>query len=404
LHRGRRAFTIGSMKAPRTTTSTCAVLIVALAALSLLACGRAGGPAAGATESAEPADEMLREAPAPALSKAEDEAGATGAGENTGAVLEAAVIPQEPGERRRIYSGFCRLMVDEVEEAKADLTRFAEQNGGYVESASQNTIVLRVPAAGFRELFEAVLDKGELLYQSIETYDVSDTLRDQQARLRTAERARGRLYTLLERTEDVEERLAILREIKRLSEEIEGIRLRLQSLESQISFSRITVELVARLPIEQMHREEIPFPWIASLQPLAGSLPRMRGRVSLPLGEEFAVLESRPFRAENSDGVRVRIGSIGNQPDGDEEFWQRALVHHLEPYYRSAEALQAGTTRGVLFTSKDRNPYAYLVAVHVEGRTLYVLEVFFPNLETRERHLAGIRRAIETMEVRSWLW
>jgi hypothetical protein len=393
------------MKALRATASISAFLVVSLAAFSLLACGRGGWPAKESAAEAEPMGEMLREAPAPSPSRAADQAqAATGLGEDGGAVLAAAVIPQEPGERRRIYSGFCRLIVDEVEGAKADLTLFAEQNGGYVESASQNTIVLRVPASRFRELFEAVLDKGELLYQSIETYDVSDYFRDQETRLRTAERARGRLYTLLERTEDVEERLAILREIKRLSEEIEGIRLRLQSLERQISFSRITVELTARLPIGQMSRQEIPFPWIASLEPLSGSLPRMRGGASLPLGEQFAVLESRPFRAESSDGVRVRIGSTKNEPSGDEEFWQQALLHHLEPYYRSAEALQAGSLRGVLFTSKDRNPYAYLAAVRVRGRTLYVLEVFFPDLETRDRHLAGIRRAMEAMEVRPWPW
>lgn len=319
--------------------------------------------------------------------------------------LTATMAPQKPAERKRIYSGFCRLLVDEIEEAKADLTRFAEQNGGYVERAFENTIVLRVPASRFRGLFEEILDKGELLYKSIETFDVSDYFRDQETRLHIAERARGRLYTLLERTGDVEERLAILREIRRLSEEIEGIRLRLENLERQISFSRITVELVPRLPVGEMSKEDIPFPWIASLEPVYGSLPRLHGRASLPLGENFAVLEKRrSFRAESSEGTRVRIGSTKNQPRGDEDFWQQALLHHLKAYYKTAEPLEAGSLQGALFTSKDRNPYAYLVAVQVKGGRLYVLEVFFPDLEARDQHLAGIREAMGSLEVIPWLW
>lgn len=354
-------------------------------------------------------EEMLREAPAPQASKA---AGGVAAdelyadlAEDSSGILTATAAPQKPAERKRIYSGFCRLIVDEVEQAKADLTRFAEQEGGYVESAYENTIVLRVPASRFRELFETILDKGELLYKSIETFDVSDYFRDQEMRLRTAERARGRLYTLLERTDDVEERLAILREIKRLSEEIEGIRLRLESLERRISFSRITVELVPRLPVGQIGKEDIPFRWIAALEPVYGNLPRLRGRVSLPLGEEFAILEvRRAFRAESSDGTRVRIGSTWNLPRGDEEFWQRALVHHLHPFYRQAEPLEIGSLRGVLFTSKDRDPYAYLVAIRIKGNGLYVVEVFFPDLEAKDQHLEGIREAMDSLEVRPWLW
>jgi len=369
-------------------------------------CGRGSWSMGKAERAAEPVEELLRDASAPVQSKmageAEPGAGLTGEGQD---LLAATMAPVKPAERKRIYSGFCRLIVDEVEEAKADLTDFVEQNGGYVERAFENTIVLRVPAPSFRELFEEILDKGELLYKSIETFDISDYFRDQETRLQIAERARGRLYTLLERTDDVEERLAILREIKRLSEEIEGIRLRLESLDRRISFSRIAVELIPRLPVGEMGKEDIPFPWIASLEPVYGSLPSLRGRVSLPLGEDFAVLEKRrSFRAESSEGTRVRIGSTKNQPRGDEDFWQQALLHHLKAYYKTAEPLEVGSLRGALFTSKDRNPYAYLVAVRIKGGRLYVMEVFFPDLGARDQHLAGIREAMESLEVRPWLW
>ena len=400
------------MKTIRAFGSVTAVLALTFAVGTLLGCGGGLEGASSIEEAeaaAEPMEEMLREAPAPRASKAAGGVAAdelhTDLAKDSSGILAATAAPQKPAERKRIYSGFCRLIVDEVEKAKADLTQFAESGGGYVESAYENTIILRVPASRFRELFEAILDKGELLYKSIETFDVSDYFRDQEMRLRTAERSRERLYTLLQRTDDVEQRLEILREIKRLSEEIEGIRLRLESLERQISFSRITVELIPRLPVEEIRKEDIPFAWIASLEPVYGSLSRLRGRARLSLGEDFAILEERRvFRAESSDGTRVRIGSTRNQPQGDEEFWQQALLHHLEPFYKQAEPLEAGSLKGVLFTSKDRNPFAYLVAVAAEGGRLYVVEVFFPDPETKVQHLAGIREALDSLEVRPWLW
>ena len=304
------------MSLVRANASIFAVIILALAIGGFVGCGRAERALGYAEEPAELAKEQARDASAPLASKATAGTELAAALAEEGQDLLASVsAPEKPAERKRIYSGFCRLIVDEVEEAKADLTRFIEQNGGYVESAFQNTIVLRVPAPRFRELFEEILDKGDLLYKSIETFDVSDYFRDQETRLLIAEKARGRLYTLLERTDNVEEKLAILREIKRLSEEIEGIRLRLENLERQIAFSRITVELIPRLPIGELSKADIPFPWIASLEPVYGSLPRLRGRASLSLGEDFAVLEKRrSYRAESSDGTRLRIGSTKNEP------------------------------------------------------------------------------------------
>lgn len=394
------------MSLVRANASIFVILILALAIGGFVGCGRAERALGYAEEPAELAKEPARDASAPLASKATAGTELAAALAEEGQDLLASVsAPEKPAERKRIYSGFCRLIVDEVEEAKADLTRFIEQNGGYVESAFQNTIVLRVPAPRFRELFEEILDKGDLLYKSIETFDVSDYFRDQETRLLIAEKARGRLYTLLERTDDVEEKLAILREIKRLSEEIEGIRLRLENLERQIAFSRITVELIPRLPIGELSKADIPFPWIASLEPVYGSLPRLRGRASLSLGEDFAVLEKRrSYRAESSDGTRLRIGSTKNEPRGDEEFWQQALLYHLKAYYKTANPLEIGSLRGVLFTSKDRNPYAYLVAVRIRGGRLYVLEVFFPDLEARDRHLDDIQEAMLSFEVKPWLW
>jgi hypothetical protein len=248
-------------------------------------------------------------------------------------------------------------------------------------------------------VFAAVQKLGDVAAKAIETYDVSDTLRDQQTRLELAEKARERLYQLLERTGDVQERLAILREIKRLTEEIEQVRLSLQLLKNQVALSRITVELVPRRPESEASQASIPFPWIAALSPLYPSLPGSAGKPAPALSADFAVFaRERRFRAESPEGTRVRLAWTRNAPRGDGEFWQKALLHHLGPRYRKAEALEEGAFRGVLFTSKDARPYAYLVAVRAKGKRLDVFEAFFPDPEALQRRLGGVQSALRGMQ------
>ena len=61
-----------------------------------------------------------------------------------------------------------------INEIKKEITQIAEESGGYVESAYDNYIIIRVPAQLFSEIFTTVLGLGEILYKSVETYDVTE--------------------------------------------------------------------------------------------------------------------------------------------------------------------------------------------------------------------------------------
>jgi hypothetical protein len=401
LFSGPARTTLSQMK---TATVARNLALPALLALALGACGTfefALAPEAEGEEypkaelSAEESYADRMEAPAPAPAAAGAQSRAAGTAGATGDPGAAALTQPEREKRVRIYSGWCRLVVDEVEQARKDLERLAVASGGYVEAVNGPAVSLRVPAARFQEVFAAVLKLGEVTGKAVETYDVSDTLRDQETRLSLSERARERLYQLLERTSDVQERLAILREIRRLTEEIEQVRVSLELLKNQIALSRITVELQARRPEGEARQAGIPFPWIAALQPLYPSLPKSAGKAVPKLSDDFAVFaKEKRFRAESPEGTRVRIGTTGNVPRGDEGFWQKALLFHLGPRFRSAEALEQGAFRGVLFTSKDAKPYSYLVAVRVKGELLYVFEAFFPDPDALDLRLGTVQEAL----------
>jgi len=96
--------------------------------------------------------------------------------------------PEKVEERKRIYSGYSRLMVDDVEEQKENISRIAEESGGYVESVYEGTIIIRIPAESFDTIFSAILKLGEIINKSIETYDVTEYFRDLSVRLEIAEK------------------------------------------------------------------------------------------------------------------------------------------------------------------------------------------------------------------------
>jgi len=343
--------------------------------------------------------EMLQDAPAPKRAKSA----------SAGAVTEEPQVSAEPQEtprppvadRKRVYSGFLRLSVDSVEKRKEEVFDIAEELGGWVEQAEENRVIVRVPAGIFEEALSRLSTVGEVIERSVETQDVTEQYQDLSARLRLSQHARDRLYRLLERTDSVEERLRILREIRRLTDEIEEIKQRLDQLETLVSYSRITIELVPRLAYESPYREMIPFAWIRDLDPVYVSIGALARRASLELPGTFAVFSKEDaFRAESAEGVRVRLGTVQNVPSGDSLFWQRALAYHLEPFYALAEKRTLGGTECVLFTSKDREPFYYLVGVLAAGKHIFVAEAFFPTDETFEKAYEDISRTIKKFEVR----
>ncbi|MBN1697199.1 MAG: DUF4349 domain-containing protein [Spirochaetales bacterium] len=291
---------------------------------------------------------------------------------------------EKPGERKRVYFGFLKLLVDSIKDTKSSISTMAEETGGYVESSYGEVIIIRVPKEQFEEVFSLLKEYGEVVDKSIETYDVTEFFQDLTAHLAISEKTRNRLYDLLEKTTDVKERLKILKEIKRLTEEIERIKLTLESIKRLIAFSRITIELEQRLSdLSGEDKRAIPFPWIAALDPFYTTIDELDGKPTIEVGDDFAVFDKRKYYfAESTEGIRLRAGTTRNYPEGDGAFWQQALVHHLSPFYGSATPLVLGDVNAVLFESKDPEPFYYLVGVFVKERKIHVIEVLFPTPES----------------------
>jgi len=343
---------------------------------------------------------------------------ALGAGDGTSGLLLATndettspTTPAQTGdttetpsaERMRVFSANLELSVPAVGTARDQIIDLVEGAGGYVESSNDTYLVVRVPAESFDQSLSAIEGVGDVLSRAVSTADVTDQYQDLQRRLQIVEVSLDRLHQLLERATDPDERVAILRDIRRLTEEKEQLTSAMTSLSRLVRYSRITIRLIARIQTTETALMRIPFSWIASLDPLYATLGEASRPIAIDVPEDFAVFaesssvraESSSVRAESADGVRLRISGRKNEPAGSAQFWQQALLYHLGPLYQVAEPVETGDFMGVRLVSKDTEPFVFVVAVAVRDDELLVAEVFYPDRTAESAHEAELMSALE---------
>ncbi len=361
------------------------------------------GCASGASQemAAEPAYAMRAAGTAPASAPRVRTQADTGAGAVPTADRSRPADSQapQPQERLRVFAADLELVVSAVDRARTRILTLVEQLGGYVESSTNDYLMLRVPKDSFDRALAEIQEEGEVRSRSVRTADVTEQFADLERRLQIAQAARTRLYELLEETEDTDERVKIVQEIRRLTEQIERLQATRDSLSSLIEYSRITVRLVARIAAQEVSRADIPFRWIANLDPVYQSVGEARRPFELAVPADFAVFtHGKQVQAEAADGTRLRAGAVKNEPAGDTEFWSSALVFHLSDFYASAGPVDTGTFAGALFRSKDVPAYYYLVAVRAADQDLEVVEAFFPDETTKDNRLESLIGMLEEVE------
>lgn len=173
-----------------------------------------------------------------------------------GAGSSGASQPQVQAEDRAIVrTGRMVVEVENFSTARETVTARVESYGGYVEGSNQQLrrdgrrewrtgyVVLRVPRENFDDLQDDVRETGTVVNEDTETEDVSDQLVDIEARLENLRGRRDRLRTFYQQADDTQELLAIEEELSQVQGEIERLEAQKRSLEQQVAYSTLRVEL-----------------------------------------------------------------------------------------------------------------------------------------------------------------
>jgi hypothetical protein len=289
------------------------------------------------------------------------------------------------------YQGSATLRVGKPEETIEQAIALATAAGGGLEQQYQGTVVLKVPVAKFREVFDAVLHLGDVENKSISAEDVTEAFTAVELRLSTARARRDRLVALLAQSKEEAEKLALVKEIQAVTEEIDLLEQQSRTLQALADYSRITVQALARpvLSWRGGQPESAAFAWIRALTPFNEG-PGDK-KLTLPVPEGFVALdEKRRFVAESADGARIWSTRRVNDPIGDTAFWTDAVTQRLGGEFASAEPAGTGEWKGLRLVDRSDTPYVWVILIRAEGKDLDLVQVFYPSKDAEARYAPAV--------------
>jgi hypothetical protein len=291
-------------------------------------------------------------------------------------------------ERLLIQRAELRLATSSPEDTGKAAAKIAKELGGYAQSTSYETVVLRIPAKDFDEALDRLAKLGHVLARSVHAEDVTEEVVDVRLRLKNALALRDRLAQLIEKAEKIEDILKIEAELTRLRTEVEKLEGRLKVLEHRRGALGRHVEPRAapRGAADLEPADPVGAP--ARHRPAAREALSMRFAPLLLLSlascgtlirapEAWITLDERPgreFEAVSAQGSRLVVRHQKNERGGTLAFWTEAIRRELMGRgYTLQETHEVATESGrtapelLFWVSPGIRPHLYLLAVFVEG-------------------------------------
>ncbi len=318
-------------------------------------------------------------------------------------------------ERLVIYNAVLHVVVDSVEDSLQRIKTSLEAMGGYMQEMGADFITLKLPADRFRDALTEVEKLGEVAARDIKGTDVTEKMRDLRIRLENAEKFRGRMLAVLDKSQTVEDTLKIEKELERITETIELLKGKIRYFEHNVAFSTVTVRLNSPVPQKGV-TAEIPFKWVyllgndltrgASGASFTGQLLWWR-RVKFDLPEGYAKYYELNYRtrAMSGEGGFLKVRRYENTGKATGAFWIALIRRHLVELKAfvvkeetTLDLRKEGRTAHLIVCGKQmgRERYGYLVAVVARKKHVYVFQAWGPE-EQFNQDRSELEKAIKSI-------
>jgi hypothetical protein len=202
--------------------------------------------------------EAPREAPAPSVG----EESSAGYSSNN-----AFANAQQPSERIVIKNAELSIIVNDPAKSLDRVARMAEGMGGFVVSAHvyrqklsdgqevlQASATIRVPAERLTEALQQIRAESSkpVMYENIDSQDVTREYTDLQSRLRNLEAAETQLQEIMLEAKKTEDVLSVYYQLTQVREQIEVTKGQIQYYEQSAALSSITVQLVPDAAVQPL--------------------------------------------------------------------------------------------------------------------------------------------------------
>lgn len=315
----------------------------------------------------------------------------TSAGAEFSAPSHPALTATFQAARQVHYEGSIRLRATQPRRVLEQATEMTRTAGGYVESLTAYEVVLQIPAARFRDLFDQTLGLGEVIKKSMSARDVTEEFSDINLRLQHAKTTRGRLLALIDKATNQKEKLRLLSDVERLTTEIEFLEAQLARLQTLISYSRLKLNVEGRKAFDEKPiRELLGFDWINALRPDIRGTSSDDGKFSLATPTGFVELdEHKSWSAASPDGAAIWTQRRQNNPKGDTKFWLDSIRWRLQDRFAVVEPKTAGEFSVLRCVSREEPRFVYWIGILANDTKLQVIQTYFPSLNHEQRYEAA---------------
>ena len=235
------------------------ILLTAVISLALTSCGVFGQSAESVGDGYYEETKAVSFEEAPAMEVSEGDF----AVEEESVYRDDAQYSDTPGtnERKVIKTAYLSIEVADgkFEKALFDLTRLADNNGGFVSHTqsysdadgelTSGSITIRIPHDQYNSALDLIKDMGTVESITVSGQDVTQEYTDLESRLRNLNAQEEILLDLMARSKDVGDSIEVQRELSYVMEQIEVIKGRMSYLDNMVSFSTIEVYMHEPEPI-----------------------------------------------------------------------------------------------------------------------------------------------------------
>lgn len=181
--------------------------------------------------------------------------------ESKGAVLDGtsgstgSEVYRDPNTKL-IREAELRIQTTKFEESVSALERMVEQVGGYFQNASlhggsyrdananrRGEYIIRIPSERYDSFLGQSGELGYVTYRDERTQDIGERYYDTQARLKTQRTKQDRLLSLLEKSETIEDIIALETALSDVEYQIEQLSSTLNRYDSLVGFATVQLDL-----------------------------------------------------------------------------------------------------------------------------------------------------------------
>jgi hypothetical protein len=273
--------------------------------------------------------------------------------DNTGAQAPAPAA----AKRMIIYTANLGLRVANANTTRKAIEDLVRGFSGFIQRETLDMVAFRVRPEHFETAMAAIEKMGEVTARQVSSDDVTEQYFDVALRIEVAEKSRQRLMEILKNALQTKDVLEIERDIRRLTEEIEGMKGSLRVLQDQIAYATITVNLAEKVQDQErpMPRRvpTLRFEWlrdtgldavlgqVSTHAPIEGPgfLSRLFFGRPFHLGvdkgkvvpEGFAVLryDGDELIASTAEDYRLRVRAVEPRQKSELKFWAETLASEL---------------------------------------------------------------------------